>query len=147
MTKRLECAPDFDGHYLAGKSTTIVISDDCDLRYLVAVLNSNLVDYYYNATYGGNKLSGGYLRIGPPQVKTIPIRTIDFAKPDDVQIHNEMINLVDEMMKLHKQLPGLGAEGLKNAKAIIKTVDEEIDALVYELYGLSEDEVAIVDGG
>ncbi|MCY4146613.1 MAG: N-6 DNA methylase [Chloroflexi bacterium] len=146
MTKRLECALDYDGNILAGKSTTIVMSEDFDLKYLVGVLNSDLVDYYYNATFGGNKLSGGYLRIGPPQVKTIPIRTIDFDNPADVAMHDKMVELVDEMLDRHKQLPGLTGEGRKMAERLIATVDGEIDALVYRLYGLSEGEVRVVEG-
>ena len=123
------------------------MSENCNLKYLVGVLNSNLVDYYYNATYGGNKLSGGYLRIGPPQVKTIPIRTIDFDNPDDVQMHNEMVKLVDEMLEKHKQLPSLTGEGRRVVDMQIEATDIAIDKLVYKLYGLSEDEVAIVGGG
>ena len=59
-------------------------------------------------------------------------------------MHDKMVEIVDEMLELHRQLPSLQGEGRKIAERLIKTVDEEIDALVYKLYGLSEDEVAIV---
>ncbi len=147
MTKRLECALDYEGHFLAGKSTTIVMSEICDLKYLVGLMNSKLVDYFYNATFGGNKLSGGYLRIGPPQVKTIPIRTIDFDDPADVALHDKMVALVDSMLDWHRQLPDLEGEALRIVNARIAATDREIDELVYELYGLSEDEVRVVEGG
>ena len=147
MTKRLECALDYEGHFLAGKSTTIVMSEICDLKYLVGLLNSKLVDYYYNATFGGNKLSGGYLRIGPPQVKTMPIRTIDFDNSADVALHDKMVALVDSMLDWHKQLPDLDGEALRIVNARIVATDREIDELVYELYGLSDDEVRVVEGG
>ncbi len=146
MTKRLECAIDIWGNYLAGKSTTIVMSDKCNLNYLVGILNSNLVDYFYNATFGGNKLSGGYLRIGPPQVKTIPIRTIDFDNPADVRMHDDMVALVDAMLDLHRQLPALSNEAQRIVQARINATDRQIDALVYKLYGLSEEEIGIVAG-
>ncbi len=51
------------------------------------------------------------------------------------------------MLDLHKQLPDLTGEKRRVADALIAKVDSEIDALVYKLYGLSEDEVAIVEGG
>ncbi len=147
MTKRLECALDYEGHYLAGKSTTIVMSETCDLKYLVGLLNSKLVDYFYNSAFGGNKLSGGYLRIGPPQVKTIPIRMIDFDNPADVALHDKMVALVDTMLGLHKQLPDLTDEALRIVNARIERTDRDIDELVYRLYGLSDDEVRVVEGG
>ena len=50
------------------------------------------------------------------------------------------------MLDRHKQLPSLKGEGRKIAERLIKTVDDEIDALVYRLYGLSDDEIAIVEG-
>ena len=79
-------------------------------------------------------------------MKSFPIRTIDFDNPADVALHDKMVDLVDEMLRLHKQLPGLTGEGRRVTEALIETVDSEIDALVYRLYGLSEDEVAIVEG-
>ena len=145
MTKRLECALDANGQVLAGKSTTIVMSEKSDLGYLLGILNSRLVACYYNAVFGGNKLSGRYLRIGPLQVKTIPIRTIDFDNPSDVAMHDRMVELVDDMLDLHRQLPRLGDEGRRVAQMRIDATDREIDELVYWLYGLSEDEVRIVE--
>ncbi|MYD38276.1 MAG: hypothetical protein F4W97_05625, partial [Chloroflexi bacterium] len=79
-------------------------------------------------------------------VLNLPIRTIDFDNPADVAMHDKIVDLVDEMLERHKQLPGLTGEGRKMAERLIATVDGEIDALVYRLYGLSEDEVAIVEG-
>ena len=58
-----------------------------------------------------------------------------------------MVELVNEILDLHKQLPDLTGEGRRITEALIETVDNEIDALVYKLYGLSADEVAIVEGG
>ncbi len=80
-------------------------------------------------------------------MKPFPIRTIDFDNPTDVQMHNEMVKLVDEMLSRHEQLPRLTSEGRRITEALIRTVDEKIDALVYRLYGLSDDEVRIVEGG
>ncbi len=146
MTKRLECALDTEGKFLAGKSTTIVLGEVQELKYLTAILNSKLINFFYKAIYGGNKLSGDYLRIGPPQLRTIPIRKIDFSKRTDVAMHDKIVSLVDTMLSLHKKLrdvPGIGREIIESQ---IERTDAEIDALVYELYGLTADEVEIVEG-
>ena len=123
------------------------MSETCDLKYLVGLLNSKLINYFYNSAFGGNKLSGGYLRIGPPQVKTIPIRMIDFDNPADVALHDKMVGLVDTMLDLHRQLPELSGEGRKIVESLIAKNDAAIDKLVYELYGLTDDEIKIVEGG
>ena len=80
-------------------------------------------------------------------VLRLPIRIIDFHNADDVLMHDEMVKLVDEMLELHRRLPGLSGEGRRVTEALINTVDSEIDALVYELYGLSDDEIKIVQSG
>ena len=60
-------------------------------------------------------------------------------------MHNEMVKLVDEMLVRHRQLPGSTGEGRGLTERLIETMDEEIDALVNRLYGLSEDEVRVVE--
>ncbi len=57
-----------------------------------------------------------------------------------------MIAPVDKMLDWHKQLPDLTGEARRIVNARIERTDREIDELVYELYGLTEDEVAVVEG-
>jgi hypothetical protein len=62
--------------------------------------------------------------------------------------HDHMVALVDRMLTaLHKRLP---AEQHPQAKTVLKrqieTTDHEIDALVYALYGLTQEEIRIVEG-
>ena len=80
MTKRLECTLDRDGAILAAKSTSIAFSERIDLRYLLGILNSKLVSFFYSSVFGGNKLQGGYLRIGPPQLRSIPVPVTDVSE-------------------------------------------------------------------
>ncbi|MDP2805088.1 MAG: N-6 DNA methylase, partial [Gallionellaceae bacterium] len=103
MTKVLECGLDMKGEYVPGKSTSVVFFDG-DLRYLVALMNSKLVNFYYDTVFGGNKLSGGYLRIGPPQLSTVPIVNIDIAKTQERAAHDKLVALVEKMLALHQQL-------------------------------------------
>ncbi|MDE2775679.1 MAG: Eco57I restriction-modification methylase domain-containing protein [Chloroflexota bacterium] len=116
-----------------------------DNRFFLGLLNSTLLRWYFpfvSAPFRGNWLSANRQFLSQ-----LPICTIDFDNSDDVQIHNAIVKLVDEMLDLHKQLTGLTGEGRRINEALIATVDSEIDALVYRLYGLSDDEVAIVEGG
>lgn len=77
----------------------------------------------------------------------LPIRTIDFKSSTEVTLHDKMIALVERMLKLHVDLRGAWADCDKDAiNRNIEATDNEIDALVYELYGLTKDEIAIVKG-
>ena len=69
MTRTPECIADLPGTLLPAKSTT-VIESDADLCWLLGILNSRLIAFYFLSVYGGDRLHGGYLRIGPPQLRT-----------------------------------------------------------------------------
>ena len=59
-----------------------------------------------------------------------------------------MVGLVETMMKLHKDLPKAKTpHEQESIERQIAATDKAIDALVYELYGLNEEEIRIVDGG
>jgi adenine-specific DNA-methyltransferase len=52
------------------------------------------------------------------------------------------------MLDLHKQLPKAKTDFEKTAiERQIQATDQQIDTLVYGLYGLTEDEIGIVEGG
>ena len=56
-----------------------------------------------------------------------------------------MVSLVERMLALHKQSPRMPQEQAV-AKREIESTDKRIDRIVYELYGLSEEEIRIVEG-
>ena len=57
-----------------------------------------------------------------------------------------MVELVNTMLDLHKQLPDLSGIRCDTVQAQIERTDAAIDALVYELYDLTAAEIAIVEG-
>jgi hypothetical protein len=135
---------DRDGYF--GTNTTYFIPGD-DL-YLLGILNSRLASRYFSHVCAG--LEGGgtvYLRFFGQYLNDFPIRTIDFTNRADVARHDRMVSLVKPMLDLHKRV---AAEQVPHAKTMlqrqIEATDRQIDALVYELYGLTEAEVAVVEG-
>ena len=83
-----------------------------------------------------------YLVRSPNIVRQLPIRTIDFSDPADVARHDHMVSLVEQMLALHKQLQEARTPHEKTAlQRQIEATDGQIDALVYELYGLTEEEI------
>jgi hypothetical protein len=75
MTKRLEAIFD-NGLVCAGKSTTIVRHKNKLTCALVTVLlNSSAINFAFRQLFDALALQGGYLRLGPPQLKRVPIPT------------------------------------------------------------------------
>ena len=69
-----------------------------------------------------------------------------FIPTTDVARHDHMVSLVDRMLALHKQLQEARTPHEKTALLRqIEATDRQIDALVYELYGLTEEEIKIVE--
>ena len=127
MNKELECIYD-DGQYLAGKSTTIVYGHDY-LKYITAVLNSSLMTFYYRTYYNSMTLQGGYLRIGAPQVKNLPICIPSL----------EIIKCIEEKVDKIQSVLNLNGEYTDETNSIYK----EIDDLIYQVYGFSSSDIEI----
>jgi len=57
-----------------------------------------------------------------------------------------MVELVERMLDLHKQLPKAKTpHEQESLKRTIAATDNQIDAVVYELYGLTEEEIEVVE--
>ena len=121
MTKILECYYD-SGECLAGKSTTIIYNSNISLKYLCGILNSKLMSWFYSVYYNSLSLAGGFFRIGAPQIKELPI-----IIPNDITI-SQMESMVNEII-LHDDCK----------------IDSQIDQLVYEIYGLSHEEIELIE--
>jgi hypothetical protein len=142
MTRRLECVVDVDGALLAAKSTTVIEGAEADLRWLVGILNSRLISFYYLSVFGGDRLQGGYLRIGPPQVRTLPVPEFDVR----LASHARMIEYVQQLCELHQRRLEAGTPHEKAVYARqAAVVDAQIDEAVYDIYDLTADERRAVE--
>ena len=136
MTKNLECFYDI-GEYLAGKSTTIILPGSKGLKFLVAILNSKLISFWYRTYFKSLSLAGGFLRIGNNEIKKIPLVDLNNSQ------QKPFIRLVDQILSITKDddYPDSPDKQVK-----VKAIVREIDQLVYKLYGLTPDEIKIVEG-
>ena len=115
-----------------------------NLHYLLGLLNSRLLTSYYRAKCITNKKS--IAQVKKIDLDQLPIRTIDFTDRADKARHDRMVELVEQMLALHKQLAtAKTAHAKTNLQRQIDATDAQIDKLVYELYGLTEDEIKIVE--
>jgi hypothetical protein len=137
---------DIKGQYV-GAYTTYIFQKGVSLTYITGILNSKLMRFLYRLLYDALAMSGGYLRFQPPQLRRLPIHPINLSDPVDVARHDNMVSLVGQMLSLHKQLQEARTPHEQTAlQRQIDATDRQIDALVYELYGLTDEEIKIVEG-
>ena len=114
------------------------------MLYLLGLLNSHVFGFMIKSQ--STTMRGGYLKFSKQYIERAPIRTIDFDNPADVARHDRMVALVTEMLSLHERLAAARMPGEKTMlQRRIDALDGRIDALVYELYELTDDEIAIVE--
>ena len=143
IVKRASFSIDLEGLFSNDK-TTIILGDD--IYYTIGILNSKISDFFLHSI--ASTKQGGYFEYKPMYVSQIPIRPIDPANPDDVAKHDRMVSLVEAMLDLHRRLPASSTDHEKTLlERQIEATDRQIDTLVYELYGLTEDEIRIVEAG
>jgi type I restriction-modification system DNA methylase subunit len=141
LSRRVVATFDEAKYYFKDNLCCVIARDGglYNLQYLLGVLNSTLTNYYYKKNYTEVSLNPVYIR-------QIPIRRINFADPTDKSQHDNMVALVEQMLDLHKRKAEAKDAGeQERLQRVIDSTDQQIDALVYELYELTPEEIAIVE--
>jgi hypothetical protein len=112
--------------------------------FLLGILNSKLAYFYFTTVCAG--LEGGgktYLRFFGQYLERFPVVNVS---PDSSKVLM-LSSLVDRILTLHRDLAAAQTPGEHTRlQRQVDGTDAQIDALVYELYGLTEEEIKIVEG-
>ena len=105
-----------------------------ELKYYLGILLSRLAAWYLRTKFAiYDTLYPWYTK---KQLAAFPVKKID----------SRLIRLVDRMLDLHKKLTAAKVPDEKTKlQRQISTTDSQIDRLVYELYGLTKEEIKIVE--
>jgi hypothetical protein len=147
IADRASFAIDDSGRYAFTSGYGITLKPDVpeSAKYILGLLNSNTLDFYLKRI--STTMRGGFFRYFTQFLTQLPIRPIDFANAADKARHDRLVALVDKMLALHRQLPAAHtAHDRDLIQRQIDATDRAIDALVYELYGLTAEEIRIVEG-
>ncbi len=130
------------GYFHNDTSYSLVLRDPDETHYkaYLAILNSSVTWYFLQKT--GTELRGGYFRFKTKYLEPFPIPDIseDSAK--------KLSALADQMLDAKKQLTTFkGSDSdRKLLKDRIELIDSQINSSVYKLYGLTKEEIALVEG-
>jgi len=121
---------------------------DFDLKCLLGVLNSTLTTFYFKTLIIDYSLGGGLVHATPGSQGKLLVPRLDVSKNAQRKQHDRIVELVDQMLELHKQLhPAKNDRDKELLQRQIDATDREIDQLVYKLYGLSAKEIRVVEEG
>lgn len=116
-----------------------------DTKFILAILNSKLISWYvYIFIFG---LAIRTMHFDNPVTSRIPMPSVDLTKKSDKEVHDKLVKLVDNIIAINKKLVGENNPSTKEIlERQVRALDGEIDRLVYGLYGLSDNEIRIVEG-
>jgi hypothetical protein len=127
-----------------GYGITLKDNQNISYLYLLGLLNSKLLDIYLKSF--SSPFSGGYFAYNRQYIERLPIRTINLSDPDDKSCHDQMVIFVEAMQGAKKELAKAKTDKDKTYyENKCASLDRQIDKLVYDLYSLTEKEIAIVE--
>ncbi|ELN2338521.1 Eco57I restriction-modification methylase domain-containing protein [Campylobacter jejuni] len=117
-------------NFILDSMFSITFYSNINLKYLIANLNSSISKFWIknNAATLGDGIYGAKIYI-----EKLPIPKINSKNE---KIADELINLVDEILKAKEQDKNANTQKLEN----------KINSLVYKLYNLNEEEIKIIEG-
>ncbi len=126
--------------------TIIPRIEGLELRYILGLLNSRLLNWFYQTIINPEK-GEALAQVKRGHLAQLPIAFPNLSNQRDKARHDRVGELVDRMLSLHKRLAVAKTDhGKTTLQRQIEMTDNHIDRLVYELYGLSDEDIAIVEG-
>jgi hypothetical protein len=164
MTKRIEAAFDNDG---VGLGVNVFALTDFEIpkNYLLGLLNSKLITFYFIIINQAKHLAGDYFAINKNQLAKLPIRPFtgnlnEYEITDEI---SELLKIVYETKKDDQILEQIDKLLIQNKSNVVENIfinivkkrdetkliehflDELIDKIVYKLYQLSDNQIKILE--
>ncbi len=151
IANNIECCYDDEKYYTLNKVYSIQLNEglEYDLKYILALLNSRILSYYFRSKFEDAHVRAGYLQFKKIYTSQIPIYKINFSNKKEKAKHDELVKLTDKMLKLNRKLqklhPIMNDKEYKEIESEIQKTDEIINQKVYRLYRLTKEKIEIMD--
>ncbi|GAA8999485.1 class I SAM-dependent DNA methyltransferase [Helicobacter pylori] len=116
------------------KTAFMIVSDAYNLKLLTALLNSKLITFYFKNFCGGCILGKSGYQYNKHALEKIPIPKIT---PQNQKLAHKITDCAKAILEAKE----------KDPKANTQELEKEIDALVYQLYNLTDEEIKIIEEG
>ncbi len=120
--------------------TVVPKRSNIDLKYVLGLINSKLMNWYYQNILNPEK-GEALAQVKRGHIAQLPINIAD------TNAMKSITSLVDQMLETKKKAHSAKTESdKKHYQQKIEILDKQIDDLVYELYDLTKEEIAVVEG-
>ncbi len=119
--------------YFYAEATSFILTGE-HLHYLLGMLHSKLITFAFKTFYAGGGLGESGYRYKKAFIERLPIPKIT---PQNQELADKITALVDKILEAKE----------KDPKANTQKLEKEIDALVYSLYNLTDEEIKTIENG
>ncbi|MGL4562835.1 MAG: Eco57I restriction-modification methylase domain-containing protein, partial [Brevinema sp.] len=112
--------------------------EQIDSLFVLGIINSKITSFWLdNALFKSSRKL--FPRVVIKDIEQFPIPTLDLTNKKDKALHDDLVSKVQLMLELQKD------DKNDTTKLQIEALDRQIDRLVYQMYGLTEDEIRVVE--
>jgi hypothetical protein len=143
---RIMAAMDTEGWYCLKSGLVVQLPEGSgiDYPYLLGVLNSKLIGYFYNELVG--EQGRVFPEVKPVQLFKLPIKVPDSKNKNDMELAAKLRVVVTQLCDASQKKAGAMTErDLKFFEAKCAQLERQIDALVYQIYGVSKPDIDAVE--
>ena len=127
LDERIIATIDYEKHYTFNSVNNLLLDDEMyNLKYVLGILNSKMFNYLYKSISKNTNITA-------QDLNKVPFRLIDFKDNSDLDFYNRIIEKVTALLNETE------------AELKLDTKLLELDNLVYDLYGITEDEIKIIE--
>ncbi|GAA9091280.1 hypothetical protein TW0001_00760 [Helicobacter pylori] len=119
--------------YFYAEATSFILTGE-HLRYLLGMLHSKLITFAFKTFYAGGGLGESGYRYKKAFIERLPIPKIT---PENQKLAHKITDGAKAILEAKE----------KDPKANTQQLEKEIDALVYQLYNLTDEEIKIIEDG
>ncbi|WRB57248.1 class I SAM-dependent DNA methyltransferase [Helicobacter pylori] len=119
--------------YFYAEATSFILTGEY-LRYLLGMLHSKLITFAFKTFYAGGGLGESGYRYKKTFIERLPIPKI---MPENQELADKITDCAKAILEAKE----------KDPKANTQQLEKEIDALVYQLYNLTDEEIKIIEEG
>ena len=103
-----------------------------------------MLDFFFRLSFKDK--DGAFPQVKVNKLRTVPCFSPNLNQPTEKLRHDKLVQLVDKMLDLTSEMQAAKSETKKaTLQNAITATDNEIDHLVYEMYGLTGDEIKLVE--
>ena len=121
------------------------INETIHLKFILGIINSKTINYFWKKVNYDEKKT--FPKIKKEALLNIPIPNINFNNKTEKQLYDKLLKFVETMLELNARKQTVTLQTEKDTlQHRIQHTDNEIDKIVYQLYGLDQLEIDFIEG-